>query len=444
MRPTAWHVLETTRVQYIFTLLANMDSYFPSLPFGDAFENVLSRSIFLKPLESEIVPTAAFETLLNHYSFSHLKNVTQFNLNMAWSNFANFCKVHDEDTKVIEQKRHRKLVALTTHDMLLLFLNVPRIQIQCASICKVITIYLCFTVTTASCERGFSVVKLVKTPLRACLSSAFLELLVVLAHCKVKASDDCMNLAMNLFINMKERIYLSQLSNPDSFAAKQLCSDISAFVWGETITPGHIAAEEQRFSLAPGLNLDNERFSGGAFSNTSVYSRAKQQMAINAAAWGKVPAVHAQVAVAPVVAVQPAVRPASKRPKPSSHASAAVPVQLPKDVYAVEQIVNIKVIGQHLMYLVKWVGFECCDNSWEPEENILDPVLVANFQATQPSAYQAASATIVKRKQGKEAASTAAMVSHPSIEQSPAEIQQQADRSNRFGRQLNTPARFDN
>jgi hypothetical protein len=77
-------------------------------------------------------------------------------------------------------------------------------------------------------------------------------------------------------------------------------------------------------------------------------------------------------------------------------------------------------------------------------ENILDPALVANFQATQPSAYQAASATIAKRKQVKEAASTAAMVSDPIIDQSPAEIQQQSDRSNRFGRQLNTPARFDN
>jgi hypothetical protein len=189
------------------------------------------------------------------------------------------------------------------------------------------------------------------------------------------------------------------------------------------------------------LNLDNERFSGGAFSNTLVYSRAKQQMAINAAAWGKVPAVHAQVAVALVhsEAVQPASRPASKRQKQSSHASAAIPVQLPKDVYAVEQIVNIKVIGQHLMYLVKWVGFESCDNSWEPEDNILDPILVANFQAAQPSAYQAACANIAKKK-------TAAMASdrHPSIEQSPADIQQQSDRSNRFGRQLNTPARFDN
>ncbi len=437
MRATAWHVLETTRL-----LIANMDSYFPSLPIQDAFENLLSRSIFLGPLENEIVPIGAFDTLLQHYSFSHLRNVTQFNLNMAWSNFANFCKVHDGETKIIEQEGKKVRVPLTTHDMLLLFLSVPRIQIQCASICKVIRIYLCFTVTTASCERGFSVVKLVKSPLRASLSNAFLEILVVLAHCKVKASDECINLAMNIFINMKERRYLSQLSSPDSLAVTQLCSDISAFVWGQTITAHHVAEEEQRFSLAAGLNIDNERFSGGAFCGISVYSRAKEQMAINAAAWGKVPARHADVAMASLVAEQPALKPAAKRQKPSNIASVAVPAPLPKDVYAVEQIVNIKVIGHHLMYLVKWVGFESCDNSWEPEDNILDPALVANFQATHPSAYQAATAAIAKRKQGKDAASAASMMPDPSIDQSPAEIQQQSDRSNRLGRQVNPPSRF--
>jgi hypothetical protein len=94
------------------------------------------------------------------------------------------------------------------------------------------------------------------------------------------------------------------------------------------------------------------------------------------------------------------------------------------------------------MYLVKWVGFESCDNSWEPEDNILDPALVARFQVTYPSAYQAATAAIAKLKQGKADASAAAMMPDPSIDQSPAEIQQQSDRSNRLGRQINPPPRF--
>jgi hypothetical protein len=79
-------------------------------------------------------------------------------------------------------------------------------------------------------------------------------------------------------------------------------------------------------------------------------------------------------------------------------------------------------IGTYLMYLVKWVGgLECCIYAWEPEDNILDPALVANFLVTQSSAYHAAFTTIAKRKQAKEAASTAA---DPSIELSTAEIHQ--------------------
>jgi hypothetical protein len=74
------------------------------------------------------------------------------------------------------------------------------------------------------------------------------------------------------------------------------------------------------------------------------------------------------------------------------------------------------------MYLVKWVGgLECCIYTWAPEDNILDPAVGANFLVTQSSAYHAAFATIAKRKQAKEAASTEA---DPSIELSTADIQQ--------------------
>ena len=89
------------------------------------------------------------------------------------------------------------------------------------------------------------------------------------------------------------------------------------------------------------------------------------------------------------------------------------------------------------MYLVKWVGYDIASNSWEPEDNILDPALLSKFQRTHSAAHQAAMATIAKRKQATAAASTS---TNP--QQSPAEIQQQDARSNRGGRQITLPVRF--
>lgn len=70
MRATAWRVLETTRLRYILTIIANTDSYFNSLPIQDAFENIFSRSIFFWPLENEITTIGAFNTLQTVFLFS--------------------------------------------------------------------------------------------------------------------------------------------------------------------------------------------------------------------------------------------------------------------------------------------------------------------------------------------------------------------------------------
>jgi hypothetical protein len=438
MKSTPWHVLETTRIQYIMTMIANIESYYPSLPIQDAFETVLSRSMFLEPLEREIVPTLAFRALLEHYNHSHLKGVSTFKLNLDWSNFASFCKAHNADTKPAQQNGIQVHAPLSTHDMLLLFMKLPQIEIQCATICKIIRIYLCFTVTTATCERGFSVMKLIKNALRTCLSNAFLEILIILGHCTTNASDACISLAMNLFVNMKDRRYMSQLAGAESLATRVLCDQISVFVWGNSVTALQIAAEVQRFAAAPGLDLVNERFSGGAFSKSAVYSRATQQMQINAQAWGKIPSRQGAVADAAAAALPPP----PKRSRPmtmASPAAVAVPVSvpLPAGVFGVENIVDIKVCGKHLMYLVKWVGYQVASNSWEPEDNILDPALLANFQRTHSAAHQAAMATIAKRKQATAAAST-----NTNAQQSPAEMQQQDDRTNRGGRAIVPPSRF--
>ena len=42
-------------------------------------------------------------------------------------------------------------------------------------------------------------------------------------------------------------------------------------------------------------------------------------------------------------------------------------------VYAAEALMRKRVLGGRTEYLVKWKGWSAKHNSWEPEENILDP-----------------------------------------------------------------------
>ena len=50
------------------------------------------------------------------------------------------------------------------------------------------------------------------------------------------------------------------------------------------------------------------------------------------------------------------------------------------DVYSVERIISSRNYRGKVQYLVKWAGYPCSANTWEPEENILDHRLIENFQ----------------------------------------------------------------
>ena len=49
-------------------------------------------------------------------------------------------------------------------------------------------------------------------------------------------------------------------------------------------------------------------------------------------------------------------------------------------VFAAEKILKKRLKkGKGIEYLVKWQGFGAKHNTWEPEENILDPLLIEEF-----------------------------------------------------------------
>ena len=50
-----------------------------------------------------------------------------------------------------------------------------------------------------------------------------------------------------------------------------------------------------------------------------------------------------------------------------------------KTVYNAEKLLERRALNGQVQYLVKWAGYPLSDATWEPETNILDPRLLANF-----------------------------------------------------------------
>nr|CAB3228082.1 chromobox protein homolog 1-like [Phallusia mammillata] len=50
------------------------------------------------------------------------------------------------------------------------------------------------------------------------------------------------------------------------------------------------------------------------------------------------------------------------------------------DEYEVERVVDKKIVKGKIQYLIKWKGFSDSDNTWEPDDNLDCPDLIADFE----------------------------------------------------------------
>lgn len=253
--------LETNRVQYLKALKEHMTARFPNVPLLTALFCLLNPHAY--PADDNSLSDfgwSSLDVVLDHYGKAEggvlniRKTKDEWPAVRKWLHRFRGKKskvavdVYDDEVEwdVMDERPTKKVTQerlVPVSAMLEEFLNNETLVELNPFFVILMIIFIVLTKDSSDCERGFSVMKRIKTAVRNRLGQAALEQLMYISINGPSLPEFDFDIAVRVFCNLANRRLQTSVVNE---VARKEALELSKYVWGEPVSDGFLKEEEDR------------------------------------------------------------------------------------------------------------------------------------------------------------------------------------------------------